>query len=90
MRRLSALAQAYALGLGADPPRAVELGRVSGLVEKVGRAAHEITDDDLAHALAGAGADDELFELVVAAALGAGLARRDVGLAAVDRWERAR
>jgi hypothetical protein len=49
-------------------------------LEKVGRAAYEITDDDVA-ALKAAGLDeDEIFEQTVAAAVAAGLAQRDAAL----------
>jgi hypothetical protein len=52
-------------------------------VEKVARHAYEITDDDVA-ALRAAGHDeDAIFEVTIAAALGASLRRMDTGLRAL-------
>jgi alkylhydroperoxidase family enzyme len=52
-------------------------------VDKVARHAYQVTDEDLA-ALAAAGlSDDAVFEVTVAAATGAGLARLERGLAAL-------
>jgi alkylhydroperoxidase family enzyme len=67
--------------LGARPEPA---GR---LVDKVARDAYKITDEDVA-AATGAGLDEEVvFELICAAALGAGVGRRTIGLEAIDAWE---
>jgi alkylhydroperoxidase family enzyme len=53
--------------------------------DKVARHAYRVTDPDIA-ALREAGYDDDaIFEITVCLALGAGLHRRDVGLAALDR-----
>lgn len=63
---------------------------LSVLVEKVVRYAYRVTDEDI-NAAAGAGYDEnELFDIIVAAALGAGLARRERGLAAISAWEKTR
>jgi alkylhydroperoxidase family enzyme len=52
-------------------------------VDKVARHAYQVTDGDLA-ALAAAGlSEDAVFEVTVAAATGAGLARLERGLAAL-------
>ncbi len=52
-------------------------------VDKVARHAYQVTDEDLA-ALAAAGlSEDAVFEVTVAAATGAGLARLERGLAAL-------
>jgi alkylhydroperoxidase family enzyme len=60
------------------------------VVEKVARHAYRVTDEDI-DAAADAGCDEnELFDVIVAAALGAGLARRECGLAAISAWEEAR
>jgi alkylhydroperoxidase family enzyme len=49
-------------------------------LDKVGRAAYEVTDDDVA-ALKTAGLDeDEIFEQTVAAAVAVGLAQREAAL----------
>ena len=67
-----------------------ELGAAAGLVDKVARHAYRIADEDLEAARAEGWTDHELFDVVVATAVGAGLTRRALGRAAVDRWERAR
>lgn len=62
---------------------------LSAVVEKVARHAYRVTDEDI-DAAADAGHDEnELFDIIVAAALGAGLARRERGLAAISAWEEA-
>jgi alkylhydroperoxidase family enzyme len=76
------LDRATRLGIatGRDVPR--ELAPYAG---KVARHAYRVTDADVT-ALREAGHDDDaIFELTVAVALGAGLLRRDVGLAALER-----
>jgi hypothetical protein len=52
-------------------------------VEKIERHAYKITDEDVAALQAAGYSDDQLFELTVAAAAGAGLRRLDAGLAAL-------
>ncbi|MEA2466735.1 MAG: hypothetical protein QOJ57_861 [Thermoleophilaceae bacterium] len=90
LARLAAMARAEAAANGAPHPRDDGLGEAaSALVEKVARHAYRITGEDIAAAAAEGLSDDELFDLVVAAALGAGLTRRTAGLAAVARWEEA-
>jgi hypothetical protein len=49
-----------------------------------------MTDEDIAEARQAGLRDDELFELIVATAVGAGMARRSLGLAAVASWEERR
>jgi alkylhydroperoxidase family enzyme len=57
---------------------------VAAYADKVARHAYRVTDADIA-ALRDAGCDDDaIFEITVAVALGAGLFRRDVGLAALE------
>jgi hypothetical protein len=52
-------------------------------LDKVRQAAYQVTDEDI-RALRAAGWDDErLYELTVAAAVGQGLRRLDLGLAAL-------
>ena len=52
-------------------------------VEKVARSAYKVTDEDI-QALQQAGySEDAIFEITVSAALGAGLARLERGLAAL-------
>jgi hypothetical protein len=52
------------------------------LVDKIHRHAYQITDEDVA-ALRARYSDDELYELMVSAAVGAAGARLDAGLAAL-------
>lgn len=56
---------------------------LQALVDKVHRHAYKVTDDDLAH-LQGKYSDDQLFEIVVSAALGASRNRLRAGLEALD------
>ena len=46
------------------------LGPARTLLDKVARNAYKVTDEDIAEAKAGGLAEDEIFELAVAAALG--------------------
>jgi len=56
---------------------------VRALIDKVAKTAWKITDEDLAAPRA-AQADDEIYEQVVAAALGQATRQRDAALAALD------
>jgi alkylhydroperoxidase family enzyme len=62
---------------GAPPPE------LAALVEKIRRHAYEVTDSDL-DALRGRYTEDQLFEIVVAAAFGAAQERLAAGLRALD------
>jgi hypothetical protein len=53
------------------------------LVDKIARHAYKVTDEDIERLLEAGWSEDELFELIVATATGAGLARLDLGLAAL-------
>jgi alkylhydroperoxidase family enzyme len=53
------------------------------LVDKIHRHAYKVTDDDLAR-LRGKYSDDQLFEIVVSAALGASRNQLRAGLDALD------
>ena len=77
---------------GRDAPRPSEdvPGTLAPLVEKIVRHAYRVTDEDIALARAAGHEEDELFDVIVAAALGAGLVRRERGLAAIAAWEEAR
>ena len=89
--RLTALQHGGAVATGDGNENALsELGAAAGLVDKVARHAYRITDDDVAAARAAGWTDHELFDVVVATAVGAGVTRRALGRAAVDRWEQAR
>ncbi len=56
---------------------------LQALVDKIHRHAYTVTDDDLAR-LRATYSDDQMFEIVVSAALGASRARLDAGLAALE------
>ena len=56
---------------------------VETLIDKIHRHAYRVTDDDIARLQAKYG-DDQLFELVVSAALGASRNRLLAGLRALD------
>jgi alkylhydroperoxidase family enzyme len=89
--RLSALQHGGAVATGeAGDVFLDELGAAAELVDKVARHAYRTTDDDVEAARAAGWTDHELFDVVVATAVGAGVTRRTLGRAAVDRWERAR
>jgi hypothetical protein len=66
-----------AVALGTPPPK------LAALVEKIRRHAYEVTDSDL-DALRGRYTEDQLFEIVVAAAFGAAQERLEAGLRALD------
>lgn len=57
---------------------------LAAYVDKVRRHAYKVTDEDLA-SLRQRYTDDELFEITVAAAMGAALSRRDAALRAMGR-----
>ncbi|HUG97806.1 MAG TPA: hypothetical protein VMQ83_01355 [Gammaproteobacteria bacterium] len=58
--------------------------RVRALVDKVARSAWNVTDADVSTAQAAGMSDDEIFELVIAAALGQSTRQLDAALAALD------
>jgi hypothetical protein len=68
--------QAARAGQSADP-------ELAALIDKIRRKATEVTDEDLAR-LRARRSQDELFELVIAAAFGAGRDRLQAALRAVD------
>ena len=54
------------------------------LIEKIHKHAYKVTDDDVARVQAKYG-DDQMFEIIVAAALGASRKRLLAGLEALDK-----
>jgi alkylhydroperoxidase family enzyme len=56
-------------------------------VEKVARHAYKVTDEDVANLKDAGYSEDDLFEITLSAALGAGLARLEVGLRALEGGE---
>jgi alkylhydroperoxidase family enzyme len=55
----------------------------SAYVDKVRKHAYRVTDEDVAQLRARGYTEDQLFELTIAASLGAGLARRAAALRAM-------
>lgn len=53
-------------------------------VTKIHRHAYKVLDEDIAALLAAGWSEDELFELTISAALGAGLRRLEAGLQALE------
>lgn len=60
---------------------------MAGYVSKVHRHAYEVTDHDVASLRDSGLGEDEIFELTVAAAVGAGMRRLDLARAARDGSE---
>lgn len=89
-RRLAALRRGAAATGAVPEPVEDGLGPAEDVVDKVARHAYLTTDEDIAELKAAGVPEDEIFDLVVSAAVGAGLVRRAIGLAAVDRWEERR
>jgi hypothetical protein len=56
---------------------------VRTLIQKVARSAHEVTDDDVAAARKSGLSEDQIFELVVCAAVGQAIRQHDSALAAL-------
>jgi alkylhydroperoxidase family enzyme len=52
-------------------------------VDKVKRHAYQVTDEDVAALLAAGYSEDQIFELTVSCAVGAGRRRREAGLRAI-------
>jgi hypothetical protein len=71
-----ALRRAAADGIAAPP-------ELQSLIDKIHRHAYKVTDDDVAR-LREKYPDDQLFEIIVSAALGASLSRLNAGLQALD------
>ena len=69
---------------GAELPSALDPG-LERWVEKVARHAYETTDEELVALLAAGYSEDEIFEITVAAALGAAQARAECALGALKK-----
>ena len=59
-------------------------GPLATLVHKVAKQAHEVTDGDIAAARAQGLSEDQIFEVVVCAAIGQATRQYDSALAALD------
>jgi len=82
--RRAALARAAAIAGGALPAAETLPDKLVAFVERVARTAWKITDEDVA-ALRDSGVDeDAIFEVTIAAALGAGAGRYQVALRAIE------
>ncbi|HEX4602147.1 MAG TPA: hypothetical protein VH116_12190 [Gemmatimonadales bacterium] len=86
--RRAVLNRAARLGGRHDPAGGREVGddlapALAAYVDKVARHAHQVTDEDVAALQRAGNSDDTLFEVTVAAALGAALGRLERGLAAL-------
>jgi alkylhydroperoxidase family enzyme len=65
---------------GGDVPEALR-----GFVERIARHAYRVTDEDFAVLREAGFSDDQLFEIAIAASLGAGLVRLHAGRRALGR-----
>ncbi len=61
--------------------------RVALLVEKVAHHAYKVTDEDVAAVRAAGLSEDQIFEIVVYAAVGQSMRQYDAGRAALDAAE---
>jgi alkylhydroperoxidase family enzyme len=57
---------------------------LAGIVDKIARHAYRVTDDDVSELKKSGYTEDQIFELVVAAAVGAASRRADAALAALQ------
>jgi hypothetical protein len=64
---------------GGDVPEALRT-----YVDKVSRHAYKVTDEDVAALRAAGYSEDQIFELTVSCAVGAGMRRHDAGLRAIE------
>jgi hypothetical protein len=58
-------------------------GPLSTLIGKVAKHAHKVTDDDIAGAKASGLSEDQIFEIVVCAAVGQAIRQHEAALAAL-------
>jgi alkylhydroperoxidase family enzyme len=89
--RAGAYERARAISRGADEAEVSVIGTLpdllAQLVDDVARAPQRITDEQF-EALYAAGYDaDVLYEVTVAAAVGAGVERRTIGMEAIGLWD---
>ena len=60
---------------------------LSTLVDRVARQAYRVTDDDIAAARDSGLSEDQIFEIVICAAIGAATRQHDIALAALETAE---
>ena len=89
--RTGAYERARAIARGAGEAEASAIGTLpellAHLVDDVARAAHRITDEQFEVLYAAGYSGETLYEVTVAAAVGAGVERRTIGMEAIDAWE---
>jgi alkylhydroperoxidase family enzyme len=68
----------------AEPPA---IDKVAALVDKVARHAYLVTDEDVAAAKLSGLSEDQVFEIVVCAAIGQATRQYDTAIAALDAIE---
>jgi hypothetical protein len=83
LRRAISARTAALGGSPVEPSQPPVPSELSALVEKIGRHAYKVTDEDIAQLKAAGFSEDALFEIVVSAAMGAGLARYERGMKAL-------
>jgi transcription initiation factor IIE alpha subunit len=57
---------------------------LSTLVQKIARHAHKVTDDDIAAARSSGLSEDQIFEIVICAAIGQATRQYDTAIAALE------
>ncbi len=77
--------EARAAQLGGRSGEAQVPADIASYIDKVSRHAYKTTDEDVAALLQAGYSEDAVFEITVSAALGAGMARLERGLAALER-----
>lgn len=81
--RRAAFDGAAAMARGDDPPRTIDLDALppglAAFVDTIARHAYKVTDRMVTDLLATGHTEDELFEVILAAATGAGAARLEIG-----------
>jgi alkylhydroperoxidase family enzyme len=83
LRRVAA-DRAAAVAVGTKDPAPSSLpDDLAALIDKAARHAYTITDADLATLKRSGYSDDQLFEIVIAVAVGAAVGRLDIGLQAL-------
>ena len=82
--RRAAASRASALGGGSIAAGGALPAAAAAWVEKVARHAWKITDEDVAELRAAGFDEDAIFELTIAAATGAGLARYEAAARAIE------
>jgi alkylhydroperoxidase family enzyme len=76
---------AYAARLGGAARTAEEVPEeIEGYIDKVTRHAYKVADEDFLQLKKSGYSEDQIFEITLAASLGAGLARLECGMAVLE------